>query len=195
MTGSSSTLIEEVLCHYGSDPSFAMAFFYFNFYDKNALPDAVLRSLIEQLTIQSTTIPHVLETLFSKNAGARQSVAQEELMFTLKAIIGGFRAVYIVFDALDECPERSRFLMTIKDIHDWELDTLHLLVTSRKERDIEVTLSGLISHEISMDENHVDGDIRVHVSRTIEDDTRFRMFSATEKEMVTTTLIRDAHGM
>jgi hypothetical protein len=196
MTESSSTIIEELLCHCSSAPTFfAMAYFYFDFNNKDTLPDVVLRSLIEQLTVQSTTIPHALETLFFKNAGARRSVAQEELMSTLRTIIDSFQAVYIVFDALDECAERSRFLAAIKEIHDWELDTLHLLATSRKERDIEDTLSGLISHEVPMDESLVDGDIRVHVSRTLEYDIKFRMCTAEEKEMVMKTLMEGAHGM
>jgi hypothetical protein len=46
-----------------------------------------------------------------------------------------------------------------------------------------------------MDEKLIDGDIRVHVSRTLEDDTKFRMFSAGEKDMVMTTLMEGAHGM
>jgi hypothetical protein len=172
-----------------------MAYFYFDFTNKDTPPDVVFRSLIEQLTVQSTTIPHVLEALFSKNVGARRSVAQEELMSTLKTIIASFQAVYIVFDALDECPERSKFLAAIQDIHNWELDTLHLLATSRKERDIEDTLCGLVSHEVPMDEKLIDVDIRLHVLTTIEDDTKFRMFSPVEKGMVMTTLIEGAHGM
>jgi hypothetical protein len=195
MTGVSSTIIEELLGHCAPDPSLAMAFFYFDFNNKDTPPDVVFRSLIEQLIVQSTTIPHVLETLFSKNSGTRRSMAQEELMTTLKPIIASFQAVYIVFDALDECPERSKFLAAIQDIHDWELDTLHLLVTSRNERDIEDTLCGLVSHEVPMDEKLIDGDIRLHVSRTIEDDTKFKMFSPIEKGMVMTTLIEGAHGM
>ncbi|KAF8524185.1 hypothetical protein JB92DRAFT_3109582 [Gautieria morchelliformis] len=53
-----STIIEELLCYCSSDPSFAMAFFYFDFNNKDTLPDVIFRSLIEQLTVQSTTIPH-----------------------------------------------------------------------------------------------------------------------------------------
>jgi hypothetical protein len=193
--GSSSTIIEELLGHCASDPSLALAYFYFDFNNKDTPPDVVFRSLIEQLTVQSTTIPHVLEALFSKNVGARRSVAQEELMSTLKTIIASFQAVYIVFDALDECPERSKFLAAIQEIHNWELDTLHLLATSRKERDIEDTLCGLVSHEVPMDEKLIDVDIRLHVLTTIEDDTKFRMFSPVEKGMVMTTLIEGAHGM
>jgi hypothetical protein len=103
--------------------------------------------------------------------------------------------VYIVFDALDECPERSGVLAAVQGIHNWELDTLHLLATSRRERDIEDTLSGLISHEVPMDEKLIDDDIRVHVSRTLEDDIKFKRCSAGEKDMVMTTLMEGAHGM
>ncbi|KAF8532433.1 hypothetical protein JB92DRAFT_3103899 [Gautieria morchelliformis] len=57
-----------------------MAFFDLDFNNKATLPDIVFRSLIEQFTKQSTTIPQIMETLFSKNAGARRSLAQEDLM-------------------------------------------------------------------------------------------------------------------
>ncbi|KAF8483149.1 hypothetical protein JB92DRAFT_2676131, partial [Gautieria morchelliformis] len=188
-----STIIEELLRHCRSDASLAVAFFYLDFNNKDTPTDAVLRSLIEQLSVQCATIPNALETLVSKHAGAGRSAAQEELMATLKSIIGSFRAVYIVFDALDEFPERSRFLKLIREIHQWEFDKLHLLATSRKERDIEETLNALTSHEVPMDESLVDGDIRVHVSRTLEDD--FSTCSAEEKEMMKITLIRGARGM
>ncbi|KAF8484357.1 hypothetical protein JB92DRAFT_1574797 [Gautieria morchelliformis] len=192
-----STIIEQLSLHCRSDPSLAMAFFYFDFNNKDTLPNAVLRSLIKQLSVQCANTPHALESLFSTNeqGGAHRDPGQEDLMSTLKTIISSFQAVYIVFDALDECPERSRFLMVIRDIHGWDVGQLHLLATSRKERAIEEGLSGLISQEVLMDENLVDGDIRVHVSRTLEDDIKFRMCSAGEKEMVMTTLIDGAHGM
>ncbi|KAF8527082.1 hypothetical protein JB92DRAFT_1002439 [Gautieria morchelliformis] len=189
-----STIVEELSRHCRSDPYLAMAFFYFDFNNKDTPPDAVLRSLIVQLSAQWASTPHALESLFSEK-GQGGAPGQEDLMSTLKTIISGFQAVYIVFDALDECPERSRFLTVIGDIHGWEFGLLHLLATSRKERDIEEALSGLISQEVPMDENLVDGDIQVHVSRTLENDIKLRKCSADEKEMAMTTLIAGAHGM
>ncbi|KAF8489946.1 ankyrin repeat-containing domain protein, partial [Gautieria morchelliformis] len=192
-----STIVEDLSLHCRSDPSLAIAFFYFDFNNKDTLPNAVLRSLIEQLSVQCVSIPYALESLFSKDehGSAHQDPGQEDLMSTLKTIITGFQAVYIVFDALDECPERTRFLMVIRDIHGWEFELLHLLVTSRKERDIEEMLGGLISHEMPMDKSLVDNDIQVHVTRTLEDDVKFSMCSAEEKEMVKTTLMYGACGM
>jgi hypothetical protein len=197
MNASSSTIIEEISIHCRSDPFLAIAFFYFDFTNKDTLLNAVLLSLIKQLSAQCASTPHALESLFSRceEGGGHRAPGLEELVSTLRAIIGGFQTVYIVFDALDECPERSRFLAALQNIHAWEFDTLHLLATSRKERDIEDTLCGLISHEVPMDEKLLDGDIRLHVSRTLEDDTKFRKFSAAEKEMVITSLVEGAHGM
>jgi hypothetical protein len=175
-----------------------VVFFYFDFNNKDTLPTAVLRSLIEQLSLQCASIPYALQSLFSRNeqGGGHRDPSQEDLISTLKAILRSFQAVYIVFDALDECPERSRFLTVLTDIHSWEeFGMLHLLVTSRKERDIEDVLAGLISHEMRMDEGLVDGDIEVHVTRTLEDDVKFSMWSPEEKEMVKTALMKDAGGM
>jgi hypothetical protein len=174
-----------------------MAFFYFDFNNKDTLPDAALRSLIEQFSVQCASMPYALQSLFSKNeqGGAHRQPGQEDLMSTLKAIIRSFQTVYIVFDALDECPERSRFLAVLREIHSWEFGLLHLLATSRKERDIQEMLGGLSSHEIPMDESLVDSDIKVHVTRTLEDDGKFRRYSPEAKKMVKTALMKDAGGM
>ncbi|KAF8493152.1 hypothetical protein JB92DRAFT_1208461 [Gautieria morchelliformis] len=192
-----STIVEDLSHHCRSDTSLAMAFFYFDFNNKDTPPDAVLRSLIEQLSMQCASNPPCSGSLFSKNEqGHRhQAPSQEDLMSTLKTIIRSFQAVYIVFDALDECPERSRFLKVLREDHDWKLDTMHLLATSRKEGDIQKALSGLVSHEVLMDETLVNGDIRVYVSRRLVEDVEFSMYSAHEKEMVKTTLTQRAHGM
>ncbi|KAF8515201.1 hypothetical protein JB92DRAFT_2915804 [Gautieria morchelliformis] len=192
-----STIVEELSNHCHSDPSLAMAFFYFDFNHKDTPPDAVLRSLIEQLSMQCVSTPQALESLFSKNeqGHTHRAPGQEDLMSTLNSIIGSYQAVYIVFDALDECPERSRFLKVLREGHDWKLDALHLLATSRKEGDIQKALSGLVSHEVPMDEGLVDGDIQVYVSRRLVEDVEFSMYSADEKEMVKTALTQGAHGM
>jgi hypothetical protein len=193
----SSTIIEEISIRCRSDPSLAIAYFYFDFNNssKDILGDAILRSMIKQLFIQCATIPSTLDRLFAENAAANRPPAHRELMFTLKSIIADFRAVYIIFDALDECLERSGFLKVVEEIYNWKLDALHLLATSRKEGDIEESLSGLVSHQVPMQEDLVDRDIRVHVSETLKCDSRFKKFSTEEKDLIQTTLIKDAHGM
>ncbi|KAF8499924.1 hypothetical protein JB92DRAFT_2677543, partial [Gautieria morchelliformis] len=190
-----STIIEEISLHCQSDPSLAVAFFYFDFNNKDTQPDAVLRSLVVQLSLQCASTPSALAALFSRSADGRRSPSPEELMSTLKVLVEGFQIVYIVFDALDECSERNTFLTLLREVVSWGLGSLHLLVTSRKERDIEETLSSLVSHQVHMDDSLVDGDIQIHVSRTLGDDIKFSLCSAGEKEKIKTTLIEGAHGM
>ncbi|KAF8522646.1 hypothetical protein JB92DRAFT_3268785, partial [Gautieria morchelliformis] len=188
-----STTIDELSFHCRSDPSLAIAFFYFDFNNNDTLPNAVLPSLIKQLSLPANTF-HALESLFALNehGGVHRAPGQEELMNTLKSIIKGYQTVYIIFDALDEFPERSRFLKVIEEINDWKFNTLHLMATSQKERDIEETLGGLISHEVYMHESLVAGDIQVHKFMSPR---HLMMIKAEEKEMVKTTLINGAHGM
>lgn len=101
--------------------------------------------------------------------------------------------VYLIFDALEECPDRHELLKLLELIHDWGIDTLHVLVTSRTERDIEKGLTRLVSHEVPMDESLVDGDIRLHVTETL--DRHFQMCSVEEKNNIESTLIGRARGM
>jgi hypothetical protein len=190
MRSSSSTIIEELASH-----SLVIAYLYFDFHSKDIQADAVLRALIQQLSSKCSSIPEGLEKLFSAYADSRQSPAPEELKSTLKSIIVSFENVYIVFDSLDECPSRPEFLKLLEEIHGWNLDTLHILTTSRKEQDIEETLSRLVSHQVFMDERFVDRDINVHVSRILNSDIKFSRCSADIKGNIKTTLMEGAHGM
>jgi hypothetical protein len=137
-----------------------------------------------------------LAKLYSDKQDGQESPSLEELKSTLKSIIGTFeKNVYIIFDALDECPDRQQFLKLIKEIHGWSFNTLRLLATSRDEQDIEEALRDLISHQVSMDEGLIDSDIRVYVSRKLKDDNKLSKYSAEKKETIENTLIDGAHGM
>ena len=191
----SSTVIDEMTRHCASGPSLGIAFFYFDFYDKDTLLPAVLRSLIKQLSLQCTTAYDALTSLFSQYGEGQQPPPLDELMITLKSMIGAFSNVYIIFDALDEYSERDELLRILGLIHGWKIGTLHLLATSRKERDIEVGLDSLVSHRVPMDEILVEDDIRMHVVRILADDIKFRQYSGEEKKLIKTKLMEGAHGM
>ncbi|KAF8510451.1 hypothetical protein JB92DRAFT_3118991 [Gautieria morchelliformis] len=161
-----STIIRALSGHSKSNPSIAVAFFYFDFRSKDIEPHSLLRALIKQLSLKST------------------KTFNYELKSTLEFIIGTFEEnVYIIFDALDECPDRHKFLELMKEIHGWDFDTLHLLATSRDEQDIETTLQDLVSHQVSMDEGLVDNNIQLS------------KYSAEKKETIKNTLMDGAHGM
>ena len=125
----SSTIIDDITRQCKSGPSLAIAFFYFDFQNENTRSPAVLRSLIKQFSLSCATIPDALVRLFSKNEEEQRSPTVRELTSTLWTIIGKFRNVYLVFDALDGSPDRHAFLAFLGQIHDWGIDDLHMLAT------------------------------------------------------------------
>jgi len=44
---------------------------------------------------------------------------------------------YIIIDTLDKYTEREELLKILHHIVNWKLETLHILVTSKKEKDIK----------------------------------------------------------
>lgn len=191
----SSTIIEDISRHCQSGSSLGIAFFYFDFQNRDTRPLAVIRSLIKQLSSQCSTVPDALVKLFHENLEGQRTPTLKELLLTAKFVIQAFLDVYIVFDALDECLEREEFLALLGVIYDWRIGTLHLLTTSRKERDIEVALSHMVTQEIAMGEGLVNVDIRLHVSKVLEHAIEFQKFSAEEKDMIMITLLEGAQGM
>jgi hypothetical protein len=79
---------------------------------------------------------------------------------------------FVILDALDECvasADRADLLETIDEMVKGSED-LNVLVTSRKERDIEKKLKVLFDYNISLEENVVDSDIALHIGKALEND-------------------------
>jgi hypothetical protein len=102
---------------------------------------------------------------------------------------------YIVLDALNECAERAELLRLINTIVGWELDSLHILATSRKERDIGDGLRGVVSPEIHIQSALVDSDIESYVQMILRDDPKFTKWPVKVREEIETALKGGAHGM
>ena len=65
------------------------------------------------------------------------------LLATLLQMMTAFREIFIILDALDESVERPELLADIEEIFEWENTNLHILITSRREKDIEESLARL----------------------------------------------------
>jgi hypothetical protein len=192
----SSTIIENISrdCHV--DPSLAIAFFYFDFTEPQKRHHAsFVLALIIQLSTQCATTFRALATLHAEcNHGLSQPTTAA-LMKILQDTIGSLRHAYVVLDALDECMEREKLCGLIEQIVDWELDGLHLLVTSRREKDIEDHLSPRVSGQIDIQSTLVDADIRVHLREQLQTDIKFKIWPPEVQQEIETTLMNGAHGM
>jgi len=82
-----------------------------------------------------------------------------------------FTQVYVVLDALDECTQRLELMDVLKTVARWQLNNLHLLMTSRKERDIESSLENYVEEEdtVCLQRNVVDQDIQQYVQQRLSD--------------------------
>ncbi|KZP17520.1 hypothetical protein FIBSPDRAFT_830538, partial [Athelia psychrophila] len=124
-------------------PSSACAYFFFdsrNAESELSLHEKFIRSLILQLWHQLGRIPVALKDVYGDGPSHPQpSLAVLEA--ALQTIIGEFQHAYIIIDALDECADRHKLLRWVKDISRWRGGRLHILLSSRRERDIEDSLA------------------------------------------------------
>jgi hypothetical protein len=112
--------------------------------------------------------------------------------------------VFIIIDALDECPNdfgtpsaRERVLNFLKDLVGLKHSSLHVCITSRPEQDILFTLSHLTiaSHTVSLqDEKGQTEDINSYVRTFIYTNEIMRRWRVEDKELVISTLTEWARG-
>jgi hypothetical protein len=183
-----------------------MAYFYCDFRDtKMQQVTGLLASLIAQLSAKSDACCNVLSALYSEcDAGSRQP-SVDELMNCLEGMlkINGQPPIYIIIDALDECPSdsgvvspRERVLKQVERLVALHLSNVRICVTSRPEADIQATLTTLASHTVSLhDEQGQKKDIADYVRWIVYSDTKMGRWRQEEKEMVVETLSRKADGM
>jgi hypothetical protein len=169
----SSTIIEHLLQHCQDNTSTVTTYFYFDFNDAQKQdPELMLRSLLRQLLQRSVTIPRGVNALFSScDNGQRQPSAHDLLEVTQQAA-QEFTQVYVVLDALDECTQRSELMGMLEVVTGWQLDNMHLLMTSRKERDIESSLKSYVDEEdtVCLQSDIVDKDIQRYIQQRLSSD-------------------------
>ncbi|KAF8854030.1 ankyrin [Acephala macrosclerotiorum] len=191
-----STVIEEVKSQYKSNPTVVIAYFYFDFNDtEKQRHDKFTRSLVEQLAWQSVEALACLQSLFSRCQDGNQQPTQDALESTLQQMLGGIEETFIILDALDECKEREELLLLLKTLNSWGTRKLHILATSRRERDIEETLESLVTSEICLQSALVNVDIHTHISERLRNDSKLKRWPANVRREIEQTLIDGAQGM
>jgi hypothetical protein len=80
-------------------------------------------------------------------------------------MIQEFPETYIILDALDEYTDRTELMAILKRITRLKLKGSHLLVTSRKERDIESSLETIMNTQnaICLQSELVNRDIYIYI--------------------------------
>jgi Cdc6-like AAA superfamily ATPase len=195
-----STVLESVLEHCQDDIGKVTAYFFFDFTDpKKQNTDIMVRSLISQLTHRVTKVSAPLETLFSSCGNGETRPSPDSIMEVLREMISEFPQVFIILDALDECADRKELLDVIQRIQSWNLDNLHILTTSRKERDIDDSFRSSLdqSKMINLQNKQVDLDIQSYIHQRLQTDQTLEKWRKDDSILreIETTLIKGANGM
>jgi hypothetical protein len=157
-------------------------YFYFDFNDeKKQSPAKMIRSLITQLSSLRGNTPQALKLLFSNCGDGKRQPTVDELLTALRQIVQEFDELYIILDALDECKEREELLVSIEEITGWKLGKLHILATSRGEKEIEESLGPFVNdqYKICIQSALVNGDIRTYIHERLQTDRRLKRWAGT----------------
>lgn len=130
-----------------------------------------------------------------QSGGQQPSTDQLKVILRYLIDLNAEEDTYLVVDALDECSERENLLEWLEELLRLNLDKLHIMVTSRKERDIETCLSPLISSSMNLESSSIDTDIATHVYGAIRRDRNLRTWPLTIQYEIAWKLITQARGM
>ncbi|KAF2132356.1 hypothetical protein P153DRAFT_272713, partial [Dothidotthia symphoricarpi CBS 119687] len=104
-----------------------------------------------------------------------------------------------ILDALDECGSRKELMGVIKKMSAWQSQGLHLLLTSRREGDIETTLGRILKGEniLCIQTEAVDHDIKSYVRQRLSDEESLQKWKAdtTIRQRIESSVMEGAHGM
>jgi len=183
-----------------------MAYFYCDFRDtsKQNRRD-LLPSLVIQLSTRSDAYCDILSSLYLNHDSGAKKPSEDELMKCLKEMVAfpDQPPVYIIIDALDECPDsyglptpREQVLDLLEDLVGLSLPNLHLCVTSRLEIDIRASLEPLTLRHVSLhDQSGQKQDIADYVTSVVYSDPKMQRWRSEDKELVIETLSERADGM
>ena len=183
-----------------------MAYYYFDFRDEEKRHlHGLLSSLVFQLGAESDPCYEILSRLYSDHGEGEQKPSDRALSTCLMEMLAvpGQPAMYIIIDALDECPNtsgmptaRERVLAFLEDLVEADFPNVHICATSRPEIDIREVLEPLAQFRISLhDEGGQKEDISSYIMSAVHADRKMRRWRSGDKQLVIDTLSDKADGM
>jgi hypothetical protein len=183
-----------------------MAYFYIDFKEpEKRHRRGLLSSLVFQLSAESDPCYQILSRLYSNHAGGNREPSEDALSQCLVEMlkVPEQLAIYIIIDALDECPNisgmptaREQMLEFLKHLVQLKLPNVHICVSSRFEVDIRNALEPLAPFRISLhEEGGQNADISSYINATVRSDQRMQRWGESDKKMVIDALSNKAGGM
>ena len=184
----------------------SLAFYYCDFReDQKRDRRGLLASMLVQLCHQSDAYRDTLFSFYLEHAKGLRQPSDDALATCLKDLIKipGQAPIYLIVDALDECPNtsampspREKVLILLGELVDSGLPNLRICVTSRPELDIKAVLDPLTFRSVSLhDESGQMGDIEYYIKSVVNTDPNMRTWEPKHKQLVIDALTKKADGM
>ncbi|ETS80817.1 hypothetical protein PFICI_08346 [Pestalotiopsis fici W106-1] len=192
-----STLIQDLQSNPQSSQN--LLYYYFDFTDtlKQMFKNAI-RSLLTQLYLKSESAKITLHSLYAscKNGWEQPSVSL--LCSTFATMVEQAGEIWIVLDALDECPRRYDLLDWLRDLRANQKNA-HVLVTSRPEQDIKSAIDRICTNQeiVTVQNELLKDDIRSYVQARVKEHeslSRWRNRPDIQEE-IEVVLVDKANGM
>jgi hypothetical protein len=201
----SSGIIEDIKAEREAG-SAIMAYFYSDFRDEDKQNcRSLVCSIIYQLCAQSDLCRDTLSRVYLAHDKGEQKPSDGTLAKCLTEMVSlpTQGPIYLIVDALDECPNnsglptpREEVLDLIDDLVGLRLPNLHICVTSRPEIDIQTTLEPLTTLRVSLhNQSGQKEDIMNYVSSVVHSDKKMRRWREEDRKLVIETLSERADGM
>ena len=201
----SSTIIEDIRAMRKAGLA-SLGFFYCDFReDRKKELRGLLSSFLVQLYHQSDSYFHILSKFYSDHDNGSHPPSDDALAGCLKELLHlpGLAPVYLIVDALDECPNpsvvrspRSKVLGFIEELVKTKIQNLRMCVTSRPELDIKGVLDPLIFRSVSLhDESGQKGDIVDYIKSVINTRPKKGVWKEEHRELAINVLIEKSNGM
>ena len=185
----------------------SLAYFYFDFRDEEKKQDLrnFLKSLLVQFSSYSNPCCKIISQLYSTHGKGAQQPSNDVLKSCLREMLSvvAKKPIYIIIDALDECPDssgmptpREGVLNLLEELLRLGIPNLRICVTSRPEVDIQDALRPLADISVSLhDQSGQIQDISDYVRNVVYSDKKTRRWRIDQKELVIDELSNKADGM
>ena len=201
----SSTIIEDVEDMQKSGLA-SLAIYYCDFReDEKKDLRGLLSSILFQLCDQSESYYDIIAAFYSTHRDGAQSPGDDGLVQCLKDALSlpGQAPVYLIVDALDECPNTSALLSSrlevlklLENLIESQLPNLRICVTSRPEADIKLILGPLTFRSVSLhDERGQREDIEYYIKSIVNTNRDMRRWRPEHRKLVIDVLTERADGM
>ena len=183
----------------------SLAFFYCDFRDDQKKEvRGLLSSFLVQLYHQSDSYFHILSEFYLNHDKGSRPPSGDALAGCLKELLKlpGLAPVYLIVDALDECPNlsvvrspRAEVLAFIEELVKIRIPNLRVCVTSRPELDIKDVLDPFIFRHVSLhNENGQRRDIEDYIKSVINS-SKMKWWNEEHRKLAIDVLVKKSNGM